>query len=93
MKYTKQDDVDRIVRLTGSQDNILGVSFSNNDSPESNIEGMEWPIPKGEQIRTSRKEILERQIFYENRLQYMDPPRSTCKPAFRLFSRHSCRTW
>ena len=72
MKYTKQDDVDRIVRLTGSQDNILGVSFSKNDSPESNIEGMEWPIPKGEQIRTSRKEILEQQIFYENRLQYME---------------------
>ena len=57
MRFTKKDNIYRILRLSGSQDNILGVSFSENNE-DNKIEIVEWPIQEGEKIRTSKEEVL-----------------------------------
>lgn len=59
MRFTKKDNVYRIIRRTDSQDNILSVSFSE----DNKMEIVEWPIEENEKIRTSKKEVLE-QIIY-----------------------------
>jgi hypothetical protein len=58
MRFTKKGNIYRITRLTGSQDNILGVSFGE----DNKMEILEWPIEEGEKIRTSKKEVLEQII-------------------------------
>ena len=58
MRFTKKDNIYRIIRLTGSQDNILGVSFGE----DNEMKILEWPIEEGEKIRTSKKEVLEQVI-------------------------------
>ena len=58
MRFTKKGNIYRIIRLTGSQDNILGVSFGE----DNKMEIVEWPIEEGEKIRTSKKEVLEQII-------------------------------
>ena len=58
MRFTKKDNIYRIIRLTGSQDNILGVAFGE----DNKMEILEWPIEEGEEIRTSKKEVLEQII-------------------------------
>jgi len=55
MRFTKKNNIYRIIRLTGSQDNILGVPFDE----DNKMEILEWPIEEGEKIRSSKKEILE----------------------------------
>jgi hypothetical protein len=58
MRFTKKGNIYRIIWLTGSQDNILGVSFGE----DNKMEILEWPIEEGEKIRTSKKEVLEQII-------------------------------
>jgi hypothetical protein len=58
MRFTKKGNIYRIIQLTGSQDNILGVSFGE----DNKMEILEWPIEEGEKIRTSKKEVLEQII-------------------------------
>ena len=58
MRFTKKKYIYRIIRLTGSQDNILGVSFGE----DNKMEILEWPIEEGEKIRSSKKEVLEQII-------------------------------
>ena len=58
MRFTKKDNIYRIIRLSGSQDNILGVSFGE----DNKMEILEWPIDEGAKIRTSKKEVLEQRI-------------------------------
>ena len=31
MRFSKTDDIYKIIRITGSQDNILGISFDEDD--------------------------------------------------------------
>ena len=57
MRFTKKEEVYRISRITGSQNNILGVTFAENH--EKNIELIEWPIRKGDQIKNSGEKVLE----------------------------------
>jgi hypothetical protein len=38
MRFSKTDNIYKIIRITGSQDNILGVSFVETNSSEANIE-------------------------------------------------------
>jgi hypothetical protein len=45
-----------VSRVTGSQDNVLGVCFSDENSKEIEIEVIEWE--EVETIRTSREEAL-----------------------------------
>ena len=61
MGFFKKDNIYRITRITGSQDNILGVVFDNKNNSDNNIEVIKWDFPKIDKsrIRTSKEEVLE----------------------------------
>lgn len=56
MRFSKTNNIYKIIRITGSQDNILGISFGEDD-----IEVIEWDFPNIDKsrIRTSKEEVLE----------------------------------
>lgn len=58
MRFTKRDNIYIVVRITGLQDNILGVSFGENNK----MEIVEWQIKEGEKILSSKEEVLEQII-------------------------------
>jgi len=57
MRFTKKDVIYMIIIITGSQDNISGVSFDEFNS--NKIEILEWPVEKGDKIQTSKEEVLK----------------------------------
>ena len=59
MRFSKTDNIYKIIRITGSQDNILGISFGEDD-----VEVIEWNFNNSDRsrIRTSKEEVLE-QVF------------------------------
>ena len=61
MRFSKSDNIYKIIRITGSQDNILGISFVEKDSSADGIELIEWNFPNSDKsrIRTSKEEILK----------------------------------
>ena len=61
MGFFKKDNIYRIIRITGSQDNILGVAFDDKHNSDNNIEVIEWDFPNIDKsrIRTSKEEVLE----------------------------------
>lgn len=60
MRFSKTDNIYKIIRITGSQDNILGISFGEDD-----LEVIEWNFNKSDRsrIRTSKEEVLEQVLF------------------------------
>ena len=38
MQFIKTDNIYQIIRITGSQDNILGVAFDDKNNSDNNIE-------------------------------------------------------
>ena len=56
MRFSKTNNIYKIIRITGSQDNILGISFG-----EDNIEVIEWNFNNIDKsrIRTSKEKVLE----------------------------------
>jgi len=56
MRFSKTNNIYKIIRITGSQDNILGISFGEDD-----IEVIEWNFTNIDKsrIRTSKEEVLE----------------------------------
>ena len=56
MRFSKTGNIYKIIRITGSQDNILGISFGEDD-----IEVIEWNFNNSDRsrIRTSKEEVLE----------------------------------
>jgi len=56
MRFTKSNDVYKVIRITGAQDNILGVCFSDK---ECEIELIAWDAKRGAKIRSSGDEVLE----------------------------------
>ena len=56
MRFSKTDNIYKIIRITDSQDNILGISFG-----EDNVEVIEWNFNNSDRsrIRTSKEEVLE----------------------------------
>ena len=64
MGFFKKDNIYRITRITGSQDNILGVAFDDKDRSDNNIEVIEWNFPNIDKsrIRTSKEEVLEQVV-------------------------------
>lgn len=67
MPFTKKDTSYKITRITDNRDNILGVSFDNNETMNSiknNIGVVQWDLPNidNTKIRTSKKEILHQVI-------------------------------
>ena len=67
MRFSKTDNIYKIIRITGSQDNILGVAFDDKNKSDNNIEVIEWDFPNiyidKSRIRTSKKEVLEQVLF------------------------------
>jgi RNA polymerase-interacting CarD/CdnL/TRCF family regulator len=55
MRFIKDKDIYKIARITGTQDNILGVSFTEN---ETNIQVVEWNIKEGSVRKASSEEVL-----------------------------------
>jgi len=61
MRFSKTGNIYKIIRITGSQDNILGISFVETNSSEADLEVIEWDFPNIDKsrIRTSEEEVLE----------------------------------
>lgn len=63
MKFFKKDNIYRVIRITGSQDNILGVAFAEKDRSYNYLEVIEWDFPKIEKSRsriwTSKEKVLK----------------------------------
>ena len=61
MGFFKKDNIYQITRITGSQDNILGVAFDNKNNSQNTIKVIEWDFPNIDKsiTRTSKEEILE----------------------------------
>ena len=55
MKFTKTNDIYKIVRITGGYENILGVCLTQKDNEP--LEIIEWDLKNTESIKTSRSEI------------------------------------
>ena len=60
MKFTKTNDIYKIVRITGGYDNILGVYFTQKDNEP--LEIIEWDLKNTETIKTSISEIQSQVI-------------------------------
>ena len=60
MRFSKTDNIYKIIRITGSQDNILGISFGEDD-----VEVIEWNFNNSDRstIRTSKEEVLEQVLL------------------------------
>lgn len=56
MQFSKNEDIYRVSRITGSQDNFLGVALA--DSP-TQLEIVEWAISENPKTRTSSDELLK----------------------------------
>ena len=56
MRFSKTNNIYKIIRITSSQDNILGISFGEDD-----IEVIEWNFNNIDKsrIRTSKEEVLK----------------------------------
>lgn len=61
MRFSKTGNIYKIIRIIGSQDNILGISFVETNSSEADIEVIEWNFSNSDRsrIRTSKEEVLE----------------------------------
>lgn len=61
MRFLKTKKIYKIIRITGSQDNILGISFIEPNSNEANLEVIEWDFPNIDRRkdRTSKEEVRE----------------------------------
>ena len=60
MKFTKTNNIYKVVRITGSYDNILGVCFT--QEANQPLEIIEWDLKNTETIKTSKFEI-QSQVF------------------------------
>lgn len=59
MRFSKTGNIYKIIRITGLQDNILGISFVETNSSEANLEVIEWNFSNSDRSRTSKKEVVE----------------------------------
>nr|YP_009059261.1 hypothetical protein [Eunotia naegelii]YP_009059313.1 hypothetical protein [Eunotia naegelii]AHI51208.1 hypothetical protein [Eunotia naegelii]AHI51260.1 hypothetical protein [Eunotia naegelii] len=61
MRFLKSGNVYKIIRITGAQDNILGICFMEPNSSEDNLEVIEWDFPKiyRRTEKTSKQEVID----------------------------------
>jgi len=57
MRFSKTENMYRVSRITGSQDNILGIVFSENK--KETIDLIEWEIKEGANIKATSEQVLE----------------------------------
>ncbi len=64
MEFFLKDNIYRITRITGSQDNILGAAFDDKNRSGNNIEVIEGDFPNIDRsrIRTSKEKVLEQVV-------------------------------
>lgn len=55
MRFTKKNDIYTVIRITGGQDNILGICFTQKYNESLKI--IEWDLKNTETINTSKSEI------------------------------------
>ena len=60
MKFTKTNEIYKIVRITGGYNNILGACFMQKGNEP--LEIIEWDLKNTETIKTSRSEIQSQVI-------------------------------
>ena len=65
MRFSKKNNIYQVIRITGSQDNILGISFAEDDLKVNDIEviGSYSVNSKIKKIRTSKEEVLRQVLF------------------------------
>lgn len=65
MRFSKKGNIYKIMRATGNQSNILGISFADKNSNEDSIQVIEWDFPKIDNsvIRTSKEEVLQQVLL------------------------------
>ena len=65
IRFSKTDNIYKIVRIIGSQDNILGVAFDDQNKSDNNIEVIEWDFSNIDKsrIRISKGKVLEQVLF------------------------------
>ena len=65
MGFLKKENIYRITRITGTQDNILGVAFDDKDRSDNNIEVIEWDFSNIDKsrIRTSKRRSFRTSSF------------------------------
>jgi hypothetical protein len=51
MRFSKTGDIYKIIRITGSRDNILGISFGETNSIKADLEVIEWNFSKSDRSR------------------------------------------
>lgn len=61
MRFPKKNNMYRISQVTGSQDNILGICFSKNNS--SNIKVIQWNRKDDRKIQTSEDQVLKQVLL------------------------------
>lgn len=61
MRVTKKNNMYRISQVTGSQDNILSVCFSENNS--NDIQVIQWNLKDDRKIQTSEDQVLEQVLL------------------------------
>jgi hypothetical protein len=57
MRFTKKDNVYRVVGITGNNDHILGICLSEID--DNTIELIEWDLEIDEKIQASKEKVRE----------------------------------
>ena len=66
MGFLKKGNLYMLTRMTGNQNNILGITFGNakTDSIENQIEVNTWELPeaKNSPVRTSKEEVFEQVV-------------------------------
>lgn len=64
MRFIKAKNVYKIIRITGSQDNILGISFDDKNKSDGDIEIIHWDFPNIDRRKspTSDKEVLKQML-------------------------------
>lgn len=62
MRFTKRDGIYTITRITGAQDNILGVSFDESNSNSNKVEIVQWPVEKGRRIQSKNEQVLKQVV-------------------------------
>lgn len=57
MRFSKTDNIYKIIRITGLQDNILGLAFDDKNNRDNNIEVIKQDFPNMDKskIRTSKE--------------------------------------
>lgn len=60
MRFSKTGNIFKIIKITNSQDNILGIFFSETDNGKTDIEVIKWDFSNSnlKKIQTSKEEVL-----------------------------------